>query len=144
MKKIFYSLFAVMMGLAPLHMDCLATDLPTPSPTTPPAPTSDLGTTLQPSPKPSPVPPPDLDIVGKRDMPAPLFCSISREHGVQTDPTLFGIISYGIWDESGEMCTASFIDELSFVNAVFSLPEGSYQIRLETTDCYYCGIISIY
>lgn len=139
MKRFFLLILALGILTFPGHClgDAATTQTPTPSPS------HDLETSLASFTK-YPDKLPGSDQEGERGNQVLIFCSISKEHGVQTDPTLFGIISYEIRDENGMVYMASFLDELSFVNAVFALSEGSYQIRLETAECYYCGIITIY
>lgn len=72
-----------------------------------------------------------------------IMCTIDSENGVYIEeiPTS-EIISFDIYDESGELCFASFNNEEEFVGFLFSL-EGEYVIRFVTIDKTYSGFISL-
>lgn len=81
----------------------------------------------------------DLDPEGVR-MPANITCFISID-GFQSDIDPNDIISYEIWDEPGNICRASFLEDIPFCHYLFNTP-GNYQIRISTTDFILIGYIS--
>lgn len=73
----------------------------------------------------------------------PINCTISTETGVSIPGVSTSeILSFEIYDESGELCLASFNDEMEFVSFLFSL-EGEYVIRFVTENKSYTGYISL-
>ncbi|MDE6081024.1 MAG: hypothetical protein K2F70_01975 [Muribaculaceae bacterium] len=72
-----------------------------------------------------------------------IMCTIDSEKGVYIEgvPTS-EILSFDIYDESGELCFASYNNEEEFVGFLFSL-EGEYVIRFVTSDKTYSGFISL-
>lgn len=80
---------------------------------------------------------------GHRMPSRPVQCTISTEtgvtiSGVETDD----IISFELFDESGELCFATFNNGFDFASFLFSL-EGDYVIRFVTENKTYSGYISL-
>lgn len=82
----------------------------------------------------------DLDPEGVRMPPRNTTCFISATE-FQSDIDSNDIISYEIWDESSNICNASFLEDLPFCQYLFTSP-GNYQIRIATTDYIFIGYIS--
>lgn len=73
----------------------------------------------------------------------PIMCSIDSETGVSIPGVDSSeIISFEIYDESGELCFATFNNEQDFVSFLFSL-EGNYVIRFVTDEKQYKGYVSL-
>jgi len=82
----------------------------------------------------------DLDPEGVRMPPRNITCFISiDEFQSEIDPN--DIISYEIWDESSNLCKASFLEDIPFCQYLFNTPDN-YQIRISTTDFILIGYIS--
>lgn len=73
----------------------------------------------------------------------PISCTLSTETGVNI-PGLetSEIISFDVYDLSGELCLASFSNDMEFVTFLFSL-EGDYTLRFMTDGRIYTGYISL-
>ena len=87
---------------------------------------------------------PELPNPNRHRMPGKqIMCTIDSEKGVYIEgvPTS-EIMSFDIYDESGELCFASYNNEEEFVGFLFSL-EGEYVILFVTTDKTYSGFISL-
>ncbi len=69
-----------------------------------------------------------------------MMCIFSEE-GIQADIAPEEIMSYELWDQTEEFCIASFTDEASFLQYLFSYP-GEFQIRIETDEYTYVGYLS--
>lgn len=78
---------------------------------------------------------------GTRTPPRPIYCVIDSEEGVQTEISPEEILSYELWDQTEEFCIASFTDEASFLQYLFSYP-GEFQIIIETDEYTYVGYLS--
>ena len=73
----------------------------------------------------------------------PVTCTISSENGVNISGVeTSDIISFDVYDQSGELCLASFINDMDFVTFLFSL-EGDYTLRFVTDGKTYIGYISL-
>lgn len=82
----------------------------------------------------------ELDTEGVRMPSRNIICLISiNEFRSEIDPD--DIISYEIWDETNQICKASFINEKPFCQYLFDSPDD-YCIRISTGDFIYVGFIS--
>lgn len=82
----------------------------------------------------------ELDTEGVRMPSRNIICLISiNEFRSEIDPD--DIISYEIWDETNQICKASFINEKPFCQYLFDSPDN-YCIRISTGDFIYVGFIS--
>lgn len=82
----------------------------------------------------------DIGKEGQRSPSRPMMCIFSEE-GIQADIAPEEILSYELWDQTEEFCIASFTDEASFLQYLFSYP-GEFQIRIETDEYTYVGYLS--
>lgn len=82
----------------------------------------------------------DLDPEGVRMPPRNITCFITAdEFQSEIDPN--DIISYEAWDEAGNICKASFLEDIPFCQYLFNSPDN-YQIKISTTDFIFIGYIS--
>lgn len=82
----------------------------------------------------------DLDPEGVRMPPRNITCFITPdEFQSEIDPN--DIISYEVWNEAGDICKATFIEDIPFCQYLFNSPDN-YQIRISTTDFIFIGYIS--
>ncbi len=77
---------------------------------------------------------------GQRAPTPPIFGYISQHGGVQVGIDKDEIVAYEAWDCEGEVLIASFSDEMTFVDFIFTFPDV-YTIRLVAEDYYYEGEI---
>ena len=87
---------------------------------------------------------PELPNPNRHRMPGKqIMCTIDSENGVSIEGiSSADILSFDIYDASGELCFASYNNEDDFVDFLFSL-EGEYVIQFVTTDKTYTGFISL-
>ncbi len=71
------------------------------------------------------------------------MCTIGDD-GVRIDGYIAedDILSYEVWDASGEVCVASFADERDFINGL-KLMYGDYQVRFAVADYLFIGYITL-
>lgn len=86
-----------------------------------------------------PVPDPD----DKRIPSRPLSCTISQSEGIDFGGYTTEIISYEILEPESEYCMASFSTESDFIDTLFSMPSGEYQLRLITDDYELIGYVAL-
>ncbi len=93
-----------------------------------------------------------LDDTGRQIEPKPngnrlparrVMCTIGDD-GVRIDGYIAedDILSYEVWDASGEVCVASFADERDFINGL-KLMYGDYQVRFAVADYLFIGYITL-
>lgn len=72
-----------------------------------------------------------------------VMCTIGDD-GVRIDGYIAedDILSYEVWDASGEVCVASFADERDFINGL-KLMYGDYQVRFAVADYLFIGYITL-
>lgn len=72
-----------------------------------------------------------------------VMCTIGDD-GVRIDGYIAedDILSYEVWDTSGEVCVASFTDERDFINGL-KLLHGDYQVRFAVADYLFIGYITL-
>lgn len=77
----------------------------------------------------------------RRIPPKPIYCTISPEEisvaGLSED-----IITYEVWNETSEICLASFNEEQEFLDFLFN-QSGEFQITFVTENYCISGYISI-
>lgn len=78
---------------------------------------------------------------GRRIPPKPIYCTISPE-GISVAGLSEDIITYEVWDETLEICLASFNEEQEFLDFLFS-QSGEFQITFVTENYCISGYISI-
>lgn len=71
---------------------------------------------------------------GRRIPPKPICCTISTE-GISVAGLSEDIITYEVWDETSEICLASFNEEQEFLDFLFN-QSGEFQILFITEN--YC------
>lgn len=82
----------------------------------------------------------ELDPEGVRMPSRNIICLISiDEFRSDIDPD--EILSYEVWDDTNQICKASFINDKPFCQYLFNSP-GDYCIRISTADFVYVGFIS--
>lgn len=74
------------------------------------------------------------DEEGRRIPPKPICCTISTE-GISVAGLSEDIITYEVWDETSEICLASFNEEQEFLDFLFN-QSGEFQILFITEN--YC------
>lgn len=78
---------------------------------------------------------------GRRILPKPIYCTISSE-GIYVAGLSDDIINYEIWNETSEICLASFNEENDFLNFLFN-QSGEFQIIFITENYCISGYITI-
>ncbi len=81
-----------------------------------------------------------LDYDGRRLPPQPIICTIN-ENDVITDIPSEEIISYELWNNTGDICIISCSSTHEFIEYLFSFPDN-YQIKIVTEDFCLVGYIS--
>lgn len=81
--------------------------------------------------------------VGRRTVARRIVCTIS-EDGVEIDSPVADdvVLSYELWDEAGNICLVTYVDEHEFVEAL-AMFRGTYQLRFLTTEYALVGYISL-
>lgn len=78
---------------------------------------------------------------GRRIPPKPIYCTISPE-GISVAGLSEDIITYEVWNETSEICLASFNEEQKFLDFLFN-QSGEFQITFVTENYCISGYISI-
>lgn len=78
---------------------------------------------------------------GRRIPPKPIYCTISPE-GISVAGLSEDIITYEVWNETSEICLASFNEEQEFLDFLFN-QSGEFQIAFVTENYCISGYISI-
>lgn len=78
---------------------------------------------------------------GRRIPPKPIYCTISSE-GIYVAGLSEDIMTYEIWNETSEICLASFNEENDFLNFLFN-QSGEFQIIFITENYCISGYITI-
>ncbi|MBD5357854.1 MAG: hypothetical protein HDR88_12750 [Bacteroides sp.] len=90
-----------------------------------------------------PISEPEPDTGYKRTPTRHLMCTISQSEGIDFGGYTIEIISYEIREPESEYCMASFSTESDFINTLFSMPSGEYQLRLITDDYQLIGYLAL-
>lgn len=78
---------------------------------------------------------------GRRIPPKPIYCTISPE-GIYVTGLSDDITTYEVWNETSDICLASFNCEQDFIDFLFS-QLGEFQITFVTENYCISGYISI-
>ncbi len=78
---------------------------------------------------------------GRRIPPKPIYCTISTE-GINVAGLSEDIMTYEIWNETSEICLASFNGENEFLDFLFN-QSGEFQIIFITENYCISGYITI-
>lgn len=83
---------------------------------------------------------PSDDNKGQRAPGRPIYGYISQSEGIQINIDKNQITAYEIWDAENETLIATFVDEMDFVDYLFTSCD-CYKLRLVTDHYYYLGEI---
>ncbi|MBD5358881.1 MAG: hypothetical protein HDR88_18145 [Bacteroides sp.] len=86
---------------------------------------------------------PEIDPDYKRKPSHPFQCTISLEDGIEIAGYPSKFISHEIWDADGIVCICDYSTESDFIDSLFSMPSGEYQLRFLTEDYELIGYIAL-